>query len=130
MENFVHTLFKPKFDAVKELKRLHQELRELEELKSLSNTKGWKQLKGWVIDKVVQYDQSIVTLSDDVDKNKKQIEHKKAFRDALLWMINQIDFKLKAELDLHIRIKFLAETAHDLEPRDFVNSGVELQGEN
>lgn len=129
MENPIHTLFKPKFDVVKELKKLHQELRAIEELKSLSNTKGWKQLKGWVIDRVVIYDQGIVTLSGDVDKNKKEIEHKKAFRDALLWMINQIDFKLNAELGVHRRIKYLAETAHDLEPKDFDNSGVELQGE-
>lgn len=130
MGDFVHTLFKPKFDLVKELKRLHEELREIEELKSLSNTNGWKQLKKWVIDKVVQYDQSIVTLASDVDKNKKEIEQKRVFRDALLWIINQIDFKLKAEPELQKRIKFLAETAHDLEPKDFVNSGVELQGEN
>ncbi len=128
MENPIHSLFPPKFNLVRELKRLHQELRDLEELKSLSNTKGWKQLKRWVIDKVVQYDQGIVTLADDVDKNRKEIEHKRAFRDALLWMINQIDFKLKAEPELQERIKYLAETAHDLEPKDFVNSGVELQG--
>lgn len=129
MENPIHSLFPPKFDAVKELKSLHQELRGIEELKSLSNTRGWKQLKRWVIDKVVQYDQGIVTLADDVCKNKKEIEHKRAFRDALLWVINQIDFKLKAEPELYQRIKYLAETAHDLEPSDFVNSGLELQGE-
>ena len=129
MKDYVHTLFEPKFDVVKELKRLHGELREIEELKSLSNTKGWKQLKKWVIDKVVQYDQGIVTLADNVDKNKKEIEQKRAFRDALLWMINQIDFKLRAEPELQERIKYLAETAHDLEPKDFVNSGVELQQE-
>ena len=129
MKDFVHTLFKPKFNLVKELKRLHGELREIEELKSLSDTKGWKQLKKWVIDKVVQYDQGIVTLADNVDKNKKEIEQKRAFRDALLWMINQIDFKLRAEPELQERIKYLAETAHDLEPKDFVNSGVELQQE-
>ena len=127
MKDFVHSLFKPKFDLVKELKRLHEELREIEELKSLSNTKGWKELKRWTIDKVVQYDQNIVTLANDVDKNKKEIEQKRAFRDALLWMINQIDFKLKAEPELQKRIQYLAETAHDLEPKDFVNSGVELQ---
>ena len=127
MKDFVHSLFKPTFDAVKELKQLHGELREIEELKSLSNTQGWKQLKRWVIDKVVQYDQGIVTLADDVDKNKKEIEHKRAFRDALLWMINQIDDKLKAEPELQERIKYLAETAHDLEPSDFDNSDVELQ---
>ena len=74
MKDFVHSLFKPTFDAVKELKRLHGELREIEELKSLSDTKGWKQLKKWVIDKVVQYDQGIVTLADNVDKNRKEIE--------------------------------------------------------
>lgn len=129
MENPIHSLFKPKFDLVKELKGLNSELRNIEELKSLSNTKGWKQLKKWVIDKVVQYDQSIITLSSDIDKNRKEIETKLAFRDALLWMINQIDFKLKAEPELQRRIQYLAETAHDLEPRDFVNSGVELQQE-
>ena len=129
MRDFVHTLFEPTFDVVKELKRIHEELREIEELKSLSNTQDWKQLKRWVIDKVVQYDQGIVTLADNVDKNKKEIEHKRAFRDALLWMINQIDDKLKAEPELQERIKYLAETAHDLEPKDFVNSGVELQQE-
>ena len=128
MENPIHSLFPPSFNLVKELKGLHQELRDLEELKSLSNTKGWKQLKRWVIDKVVQYDQSIVTLADNVDKNRKEIEQKRAFRDALLWVINQIDFKLKAEPELQKRIEYLAETAHDLEPSDFVNSGVELQG--
>ncbi len=60
-------------------------------------------------------------------KNKKEIEQKRAFRDALLWMINQIDFKLRAEPELQERIKYLAETAHDLEPKDYVNSGVDLQ---
>ena len=44
-------------------------------------------------------------------------------------MMNQIDSKLKAEPELQERIKYLAETAHDLEPKDFVNSGVELQQE-
>ena len=129
MKDFVHSLFKPKFDLVEELKKLHKELREIEELKSLSNTRGWKQLKKWVIDKVVQYDQSIVTLVNDVDGNRKEIEQKRVFRDALLWIINQIDYKLKAEPELQKRIKYLAETAHDLEPKDFDNSGVELQGE-
>lgn len=129
MENPIHSLFQPKFNLVKELQRLHSELRELEELKTLANTKGWGQFKRWVIDKVVQYDQSIVTMADNVDKNKKEIENKRAFRDALLWMISQIDVKLKAEPELQQRIKYLAETAHDLEPKDFVNSGVELQQE-
>ena len=97
MKDFVHTLITPKFNLVKELKRLHGELREIEELKSLSNTKGWKELKRWTIDKVVQYDQSIVTLADDVERNKKEIEHERAYRDALLWMMNQIDSNLTTE---------------------------------
>ena len=129
MENPVHSLWPPKFSAVKELKSLHQELRGLGDIKTIPQCRGWPEYKRWVIDKVVQYDQSIVTLTNDVDKNKKEIEYKRAFRDALLWMINQIDFKLKAEPELHQRIKYLAETAHDLEPSDFVNSGLELQGE-
>src|SRR3990172_325724 len=127
MEDFIHSLFQPKFNAGKEINRLWAELRTINELKSLSTHPGWKKLKRWVVDKVVQYDQSIVTLSNDVERNKKEIEFKRQFRDALLWTVNQVDSRVSAELELQERIKFLAETAHDLEPEDLGQSGVELQ---
>jgi hypothetical protein len=126
MKDYIHSLFKPKFNVVDELNRLSGELRIIGELKSIAQSKGWGHLKRWVIDKVVQYDQSIVTLCSDVEKNYKEIEHKRCFRDSLLWFVGQLDDKIKAEPEIQQRMKYFAETAHDLDPMEVGESVVEL----
>ena len=71
------------FNAEVEVARLSKEVNELSEVSATMHTPGWKNICRWAADTVSDYDRQIVSLSSDVDKNKKQIEVRKNLRDML-----------------------------------------------
>lgn len=103
------SIFNRRYDIDKELAILYEELRTISELKEFVQHPTWIKLRGMMLDKMIAYGDSIVSLSSDVEKNKEEIRHKSSLRTACKGLIEGIETTLNAENEIKQKILKLEE---------------------
>lgn len=103
------SIFNRKYDIKNELATLYGELRTIDGLKEFVTNPVWIQLRGTMVDKMITYGDSIITLSANVTKNKEEIQHKHSLRTACKGLIEIIETTLDAELEVKNKIQKLEQ---------------------
>ena len=92
-----------------ELAILHEELRTIEGLKDFVKHPVWLSLRGMMLDKMIVYGDSIITLSGKPEKNKEEILHKHSLRFACKGLIEGVEKTLDSENEIKEKIKKLEQ---------------------
>lgn len=103
------SIFNRKYDIKKEIATLHEELRTIEGLKDFVKNPVWLSLREMMIDKMITYSDSIITLSANVAKNKDEIQHKHSLRFACKGLIEGVETTLEAESEIKEKIRKLEQ---------------------
>lgn len=109
------SIFNRKYDIKGELATLNAELRTIEGLKEFVQQPMWISLRDMMLDKIITYDSSIITLSSNIDKNKIEIQHKHSLRTACKGLIEGVEMTLNAELEVTSKIKKLRQATIEAE---------------
>ena len=100
-------LWKSKYNIHEDIALLHKELETISEVKEFVQTKMWIRICDMMIAKIKNYDNSIVTLSANPEKNKEEIKSKHSLRTACKGLIGGIETTLKSEAEIIKRINKL-----------------------
>ncbi len=103
------SIFGSRYKIKNELAILHEELRTINGLKEFVKHPVWVKLRGMMLDKIITFDTSIVTLSSNVEKNKEEIQHKHSLRSAVKGLVEGIETTLNAENEVLNKIKKLEQ---------------------
>lgn len=91
-----HVGYEKPFDRKAEVGQLSIEITELSEVLLMMTTPAWKRVCAWAQDRVAGYEQDVIALSRDQDKNEKQIAVLMGARDMLDGFMQSINNRVSA----------------------------------
>ncbi len=105
------SVFKKNYDLNSEIDLLFAELRTIDSLKTMVATQGWHDLSSWIIARIVDLSDDIVSLAHNIDKNSKEIERKRWSISLYESILNAVGATLDEEEQKKNKVKHLEEIA-------------------
>jgi len=105
------SIFKRDYDINNEVDTLFAELRTIESIKDMVGQQGWQELSVWLIGRISDLSNDILSLSTDVGSNAKEIERKKWSATVYEALINAVGTTLDNEELIKNKLEKLKKVA-------------------
>jgi hypothetical protein len=86
------------FDLEAELEKLYDEVATINNLATMVQTDGWDRFSGWAAGRIEMWDDEIVSMAKEPEKNASEMKYKYALRQVLHLMVAAVEASL-AERD-------------------------------
>ena len=115
--NRIGSVFKRKPNLEEKIYALQRELATIGELKDMLNTRGWQRLSERLKEMIKSFDEKIVVLSGDIDKNRVEINAAYALRITYSGFLGIVEGTLSREdaikKEMKEKIEFYEDTKHE-----------------